>query len=104
MKNPKEFKATPWSHSGKIDKSGPSKELVHNATRPWSGATPMSHFKPTKHSGSEGIGNPSGVNKAEMKSSMAMPAANKGPYHKGIGNPKEPTKWHKRGYTIGMDD
>jgi hypothetical protein len=96
MKNPKQFSgATPFSHFKPVDKSATgSGDLKHNDTRPWAGATPYSHSKPTKHSGHEGMGNPMGVEKAEV-----MTAHNhfKPTPHSKPEAPRAAKKWHKSG-------
>lgn len=104
--NPKDFQATPWSHSGKVDKSGPSKPLKHNATRPHTPApTSMDHFKPTPKSGQgykafghtgTAMGEPyaKSSDRTEMKSGMEMPAKIKKSKPEVAVQPK---KWHKKG-------
>lgn len=117
MVNPKEFMATPWNHDKPVDKSGSSKtdwsNPKKNGDRPSVVApTPFNHFKPTPHSGtgykelghagSPGIGNPRAMSsdRAEMPTSgPAMPPTNM----KSMPDvPKEPVKWHKKGYTMSV--
>lgn len=109
MMNPKDFQVTPWSHKALNDKSGPSKELVHNATRPDTVApTSMNHFKPTPHSGTGykelghtgnmGIGNPRAMSsdRSEMKPTMNM--SKPAQVMKSMPDvPKDHVKWHKSG-------
>lgn len=112
--NPKDFDGgTPYGYNKVIGHSGPMKELAHNGTRPNVVApTAFSHFKPTPHSGtgykelghagSPGIGNPRAMSsdRAEMPmSGPAMPPTNM----KSMPDvPKEPVKWHKKGYTMSV--
>jgi hypothetical protein len=114
MKNPKDFQVTPWSHNGKVDKSGPSKPLVHNATRPLTPApTGMDHYKPVPKSGAghpglgngghENIGNPYAMSsdRSEMPTNMKgmhPPTDKSEPVP-----PRDVKKWHKSGrYNMGV--
>ena len=112
--NPKGWSgATPWSAKGKVAKSGPDKELKHNATRPLTpAATSMDHFQKVPKSGAghsglgngghENIGNPYAMSsdRSEMPTnSMGQPSK----IDKSEPTvPKDHVKWHKRGYA-GMD-
>lgn len=113
MNSKKFMGATPWSHDGKIDKSGPMKELKHNATRPTMvKATSMSHFKATPMSGDGhmGLGNKStmmGMPKAKSsdRTEMMTPMNHFKPTkHSGPMAPKEPKSWKRKGYNMNPKD
>lgn len=104
MQNPKEFKATPYEHKAPVAHSGPEPkkgraEKAHSMT-----ATPFNHFKPTKKSGGEGIGDLSKhFKKSETKSSpvgAGMPSAIS---HSGGASmmSKEPKKYKHNGKDDG---
>ena len=97
MRNPKEFKATPFNHFKPVDKSHTgTHELAHNGTRTEQ-MTPWSHNKPVPHSA---------TGRGELKhngtrTEMATPHNYSKPVKHSMPDvPKEPKKWHKKGYTV----
>lgn len=103
--NPKDFQATPWSHNGKIDKSGPNKNLSAHGRPNIVPATPIDHFKAVPFSGEghkalgqtahQGIGNPYAMSsdRSEKNSGFSKPStiAKSKPEV-----PSDPVKWHKK--------
>lgn len=104
MKNPREFKATSWQHDGKIDKSGPDKNLSAHGRPTMVKPSSMDFPAPVPHSGSGykalghtgtsmGLPRPMSSDRKEMPTSgMAMPKTNM----KSMPDvPKDVKKWHK---------
>jgi hypothetical protein len=110
-KNPKDFMATPWTHSGKVAKSGPDKPLVHNGTRPDTVMpTPMSHFKKVPLSGdghpglgnsaNSNIGNPYAMSSDRSELPVSGPEMQPATMKSKTMVPREVKKWHKKGYSM----
>ena len=99
MDNPKKFVgATSNSYSKVIDKSRTGDgNLKHNATRPWSGATSVNHYKPVKKSATGTSDNLPGTARVETKTSFThfKPVDKSNP-----GVPVVPKKWHRKGYSM----
>lgn len=94
MRNPKEFKATPFSHFKPVDKSHPAKDLKHNGTRTEQ-MTPWSHSGKVEKSGYEGIGNP--YSKPSDRTEMATPMSHFKPVKHSMPDvPRDAKKWHKK--------
>ncbi len=97
MKNPKTFDGgTSMSRFKVNDRSATGRgDLAHNDTRPWSGPTPHTHSKPTKHSGYSGMGNPRA--KASDRTEQLTPVTHFKKNEKSMpGVPVTPVKWHKK--------
>lgn len=96
MKNPTDWKATPHTHSGKIDKSGGTHwdAPKSNGERDWTGPTPYNHSKPTPRSSKPDLGAPrpmssdrsfTAPNTTMMTTPKSMPTP-----------PVDAVKWHKK--------
>lgn len=104
--------STPWSASGKVDKSGPDKNLSAHGRKEgkatgmeMQGPTPKSGsgYKALGHMGNEGIGNPMAMSsdRSEMKANMSMSKPSR--IEKSATMvPKNPVKWHKKGYDMSV--
>jgi len=101
MKNPKDFSPTPANYFKVNDKSHPAKEMKHNDTRPWGGATSATHFKATKKSGHDNIGNMYAT-AGDRTEQMTSPSHFKKNEKSKPGVPVAPVKWHKRGYDLTL--
>lgn len=105
--------ATPYGHSGKVEKSGRSHWDGALAGGRAEMATPYGYAKPVPRSSKEDLGNPrTGKGQRNRTDFGHGKGKHSPPYggdvapgvpksgYEGHGNPKEPTKWHRRGYNM----